>query len=65
MAPRVAPTPRGPDHRERGSTVDEMKSSVIWRADHPEVLAGDPFAYAGERKGCPACFSGYVTITVG
>ena len=45
--------------------MDEMKSSVIWRADHPEVLAGDPFAYAGERKGCPACFSGYVTITVG
>ncbi len=44
------------------------KSSAIRRTDHPQVLAGDPFAYAGgfarKRKGCPACFGGYVTITV-
>jgi hypothetical protein len=27
-------------------------------------VAGDPFAYAGERQECPRCFGGYVTITV-
>jgi hypothetical protein len=26
--------------------------------------AGDPFAYAAKRRGCPSCFGGYVTITV-
>ena len=62
--PAGVPAPRGPDHRERGSTVDEMKSSVIWRDVHPEVLAGDPFAYAAARREFPACFGGYVTITV-
>jgi hypothetical protein len=30
----------------------------------PTTRAGDPFAYAGQRTGCPACFGGYVTITV-
>ena len=29
--------------------MDESKSSAIRRTDHPETLAGDPFAYAGER----------------
>ena len=28
------------------------------------VVAGDPFAYAGKRGGCPSCFGGYVTISV-
>ncbi len=31
-------------------TVDESKSSAIERSDHPETLAGDPFAYAGARE---------------
>jgi hypothetical protein len=44
--------------------VDTEKSSAIRRIDHPDVLAGDPFAFAGERKGCPACFGGWTTITV-
>jgi hypothetical protein len=30
----------------------------------PTTRAGDPFAYAGKRKGCSRCFGGYVTITV-
>ena len=49
---------------DEGGTVDTEKSSAIRRTDHPEVLAGDPFAFAGECKGCPACFGGYATITV-
>ena len=44
--------------------MDTTKSSAIRRTDHPEVLAGDPFAYAAARRECPACFGGYVTITV-
>ncbi len=28
------------------------------------VVAGDPFAYAAKRSGCPSCFAGYVTLTV-
>jgi hypothetical protein len=28
------------------------------------TVAGDPFKAASRRKGCPACFGGYVTITV-
>jgi hypothetical protein len=44
--------------------VDTTKSSaIVKRTDHPEVGASDPFAYAGEREGCPACFGGYVTVT--
>jgi hypothetical protein len=30
----------------------------------PGVIAGDPFAHAGKRRECPACFGGYVSITV-
>ncbi len=30
----------------------------------PAVVAGDPFAHAGKRRECAACFAGYVTITV-
>ena len=29
--------------------MDTEKSSVLRRTHHPEVLAGDPFAYARER----------------
>ena len=28
------------------------------------VVAGDPFAYAGKRRGCPACYGGVVYIGV-
>ncbi len=28
------------------------------------VVAGDPFAFAAKRGGCPSCFGGYVTVTV-
>ena len=44
--------------------MDTAKSSAIRRTDHPEVLAGDPFPHAAARRECPACFGGYVTITV-
>jgi hypothetical protein len=47
--------------------VDTTKSSAIGRTDHPETLAGDPFAYAASassaRRECPACFGGYVAVT--
>jgi hypothetical protein len=31
-----------------------------------EVAAGDPFIAAGHdnRRGCPACFGGFVTMTI-
>jgi hypothetical protein len=35
------------------------------RTTHQEVAAGDPFAYAAEKRyGCSWCFGGYVTISV-
>ncbi|MDQ5827113.1 MAG: hypothetical protein M3441_23355 [Chloroflexota bacterium] len=44
----------------RRSGVREVRTTA--------VVAGDPFAFAAkrasQRKGCPACFGGYVTITV-
>ena len=30
----------------------------------PATIAGDPFAHAGKRRGCPLCFGGYVTISI-
>ncbi len=30
----------------------------------PAVIAGDPFAHAGKRRECSACFAGYVSITI-
>lgn len=48
--------------------MDTDQSSAIRRTDHPEVLAGDPFAYAASassaRHECPACFAGWTTITI-
>ena len=43
--------------------MDTEKSSAIRRTDLPEVMAGDPFAYAAARHECPVCFGGYVTVT--
>jgi hypothetical protein len=30
----------------------------------PAVVAGDPFAHAGKRRECTACFGGYVILTM-
>ena len=38
------------------------KRSGVKVRQHFGVVAGDPFAHAGRRKGCPACFAGYVTL---
>jgi hypothetical protein len=42
----------------------QHQSSADRRIDHPEVAASDPFIAAGRDLDCPACFAGYVTITV-
>jgi hypothetical protein len=42
-------------HAARRSGVREVRTVG--------VAAGDPFRAAAKRKGCPACFGGYVTIT--
>jgi hypothetical protein len=50
--------------------VDTTDSIASAHDPRPEVRAGDPFAHAREPEGtseaseCPACFAGYVTITV-
>jgi hypothetical protein len=32
-------------------------------AHHPEVVSGDPFAYAGRSSAeCPACYEGWVYL---
>jgi hypothetical protein len=49
VAPRVRHTP-GPGPQERTVTVDTEKSSAFRRTDHPETLAGDPFAAAGRTS---------------
>jgi hypothetical protein len=43
-------------HSARRRGVKEIRTST--------VAAGDPFAHAGMHRECPACFGGYVTITV-
>src|SRR5215207_969168 len=43
-------------HAARRSGVKETRNTA--------TLAGDPFKAASKRKGCPACFGGYVTLTV-
>jgi hypothetical protein len=30
----------------------------------PATIVGDPYAHAGKRRECSACFGGYVTITI-
>jgi hypothetical protein len=49
---------------ERMTTVDEriLAQPVQPSSTDLATRAGDPFVAAGKRKGCPACFSGYVTI---
>ena len=43
-------------HAARRSGVKETRTV--------RVAAGDPFKAAAKRKGCPACFGGFVTIGV-
>nr|MDP9479673.1 SWIM zinc finger family protein [Actinomycetota bacterium] len=62
-----------PDHARRGSNCKHLLAVGILKASRRSgvrevrtlrVVAGDPFAYAGKRGGCPSCFAGYVTLTV-
>ena len=43
-------------HAARRSGVREVRTV--------RVAAGDPIAHAAKREGCPACFGGFVTLTV-
>ena len=43
-------------HAARRGGVREVRTA--------RVAAGDGIAYRAKRKECPACFGGYVTITV-
>jgi hypothetical protein len=46
----------GAMHAARRSGVREVRTA--------RVAAGDPFRAAAKRKGCPACFGGYVTLGI-
>ncbi len=62
-----------PDHEIRRENCKHILCVGILKASRRSgvrevrtlrVAAGDPFAYAAKRGGCPSCFAGYVTLTV-
>jgi SWIM zinc finger len=62
-----------PDYKFGGHTCKHLLCVGIMHATKrggvkevriPAAVAGDPFEAASKRRGCPACFGGYLTISV-